>query len=161
MQVIITEMMLWDAWYYTKKYGSKDKPFVVVLDEAQNLSHTMKSPSAAILTEGRKFGWSAWFATQSLKVLKDDEVVRLMQSAFKLYFKPTDEEMIKIAKQLDATGKTDWLSEIQKLRKGQCIVVGDKMKADGTVGPAEPTVISISPFDIRLSKNSDSTERWD
>ena len=121
----------------------------------------MKSPSAAILTEGRKFGWSAWFATQSLKVLKDDEVVRLMQSAFKLYFKPTDEEMIKIAKQLDATGKTDWLSEIQKLRKGQCIVVGDKMKADGTVGPAEPTVISISPFDIRLSKNSDSTERWD
>lgn len=98
MQVAITELMLWDAWYYTKKYGLKDKPFVVVLDEAQNLSHTMKSPSAAILTEGRKFGWSAWFATQSLKVLKDDEVVRLLQSAFKLYFKPTDDEMVKISK---------------------------------------------------------------
>ena len=75
-----------------------DKLFVVVLDEAQNLSHTMKSPSAAILTEGRKFGWSAWFATQSLKVLKDDEVVRLLQAAFKLFFKPTDDEMVKIAK---------------------------------------------------------------
>ena len=89
MQVIVTELMLWDAWYYTKNYGSKEKPFVVVLDEAQNLSHKENSPSKAILTEGRKFGWSAWFATQSLKVLADDEVVRLMQAAFKLYFKPT------------------------------------------------------------------------
>lgn len=149
MQVIITEMMLWDAWYYTKKYGTKDKPFIVVLDEAQNLSHTMKSPSAAILTEGRKFGWSAWFATQSLKVLKDDEVVRLLQAAFKLYFKPTDDEMIKTAKQLDATGEINWLPEIQKLKKGQCIVVGDKMKPNGTVGPASPTVTSITAFDDR------------
>ena len=91
MQVIVTELMLWDAWYYTKNYGSKEKPFAVVLDEAQNLSHKENSPSKAILTEGRKFGWSAWFATQSLKVLADDEVVRLMQAAFKLYFKPTDE----------------------------------------------------------------------
>lgn len=47
------------------------------MDEAQNLSHTIKSPSAAILTEGRKFGWSAWFATQSLGILKSDEIVRL------------------------------------------------------------------------------------
>lgn len=149
MQVAITELMLWDAWYYTKKYGSKDKPFVVVLDEAQNLSHTMKSPSAAILTEGRKFGWSAWFATQSLKVLKDDEVVRLLQSAFKLYFKPTDDEMVKISKQLDATGETNWLPVIQKLKKGQCIVVGDKMKPNGSVGPASPVVVSVSSFDKR------------
>lgn len=149
MQVVITEMMLWDAWYYTKKYGSKDKPFVVVLDEAQNLSHTMKSPSAAILTEGRKFGWSAWFATQSLKVLKDDEVVRLLQAAFKLYFKPTDDEVIKISKQLDVTGETNWLTEIQKLKKGQCIVVGDKMKPNGIVGPSAPTVTNILAFSER------------
>ena len=150
MQVIITEMMLWDAWYFTKKYGSKEKPFVVVLDEAQNLSHTMKSPSAAILTEGRKFGWSAWFATQSLKVLKDDEVVRLLQAAFKLYFKPTDDEMVKIAKQLDATGEKNWLPDIQKLKKGQCIAVGDKMKSNGKVGPSAPVVTNIAPFEERL-----------
>ena len=149
MQVAITELMLWDAWYYTKKYGSKDKPFVVVLDEAQNLSHTMKSPSAAILTEGRKFGWSAWFATQSLKVLKDDEVVRLLQSAFKLYFKPTEDEMVKISKQLDTTGETNWLPVIQRLKKGQCIAVGDKMKPNGLVGPTAPVVVNVSAFDKR------------
>lgn len=149
MKVIITEMMLWDAWYYTKNFGTKDKPFVVVLDEAQNLSHAMKSPSATILTEGRKFGWSAWFATQSLSVLKSDEIVRLLQASFKLYFKPTDNEIVKIAKQLDVTGETDWLASVQNLKKGQCIAVGDKMKPNGTVGPALPVVTSIVPFEER------------
>lgn len=150
MQVIITELMLWDMWYYTKKYGSKDKPFVVVLDEAQNLSHKNGSPSAVILTEGRKFGWSAWFATQSLKVLRDDEVTRLSQAAFKLYFKPTDDEITKISKLLDPTGKYSWLSDIKSIQKGQCIVAGDRQKADGSFGATIPTVVSVASLESRL-----------
>lgn len=149
MQVIVTELMLWDAWYYTKNYGSKEKPFVVVLDEAQNLSHKENSPSKAILTEGRKFGWSAWFATQSLKVLADDEVVRLMQAAFKLYFKPTDEEITKMSKQLDPTNSSLWLGALKALKKGQCIVVGDRKKDDGTFGGTKPTVTNITSFKDR------------
>lgn len=149
MQVIITELMLWDAWYYTKKFGNKDKPFVVVLDEAQNLSHKANSPSAAILTEGRKFGWSAWFATQSLKVLKDEEVVRLSQSAFKLYFKPTDDEVVKIAKLLDPTGEINWISEVRNLQKGQCIVVGNRTNNSGIFGNTQPTVVSVASFEKR------------
>ena len=149
IKVIITEMMLWDMWYYTKKVGTKDKPFVVVLDEAQNLSHSVKSPTKAILTEGRKFGWSGWFATQSLGVLKNDEIVRLLQAAFKLYFKPADNEIIKTARQLDVTGEKDWLSEVQNLKKGQCIAVGDKMKSNGKVGPAAPTITSVTSFEKR------------
>lgn len=149
MQVIVTELMLWDAWYYTKKYGSKEKPFVVVLDEAQNLSHKENSPSKAILTEGRKFGWSAWFATQSLKVLADDEVIRLMQAAFKLYFKPTDEEIVKLSKQLDPTNGSLWLGALKGLKKGQCIVVGDRQKEDGVFGSVKPTITNITSFKER------------
>lgn len=149
MQVIVTELMLWDAWYYTKKYGSKDKPFVVVLDEAQNLSHKENSPSKAILTEGRKFGWSAWFATQSLRVLADDEVVRLMQSAFKLYFKPTDEEIVKMSKQLDPSNGSLWLGALKGLRKGQCIVVGERIRNDGKFGAIKPTITNITSFQER------------
>ncbi|WP_373265497.1 ATP-binding protein [Hungatella hathewayi] len=149
MQVIVTELMLWDAWYYTKKYGSKDKPFVVVLDEAQNLSHKENSPSKAILTEGRKFGWSAWFATQSLKVLADDEVIRLMQAAFKLYFKPTDEEIVKLSKQLDPTNGSLWLGALKGLKKGQCIVIGDRVKEDGVFGSVKPTITNITSFKER------------
>lgn len=149
MQVIITELMLWDAWYYTKKFGNKDKPFVVVLDEAQNLSHKSNSPSAAILTEGRKFGWSAWFATQSLKVLKDEEVVRLSQAAFKLYFKPTDDEIPKIAKLLDPAGETNWTANVKGLQKGQCIAVGSRTNSNGLFGATQPTVVSVSSFEER------------
>lgn len=149
MQVIITELMLWDAWYYTQKVGTKDKPFAVVLDEAQNLSHKQSSPSAKILTEGRKFGWSAWFATQSLKVLADDEVVRLMQASFKFYFKPTDDELLKIAKQIDPTDSSAWLNPIKNLTKGQCIIIGDRIRNDGTFGSCKPTVTSVSSFGKR------------
>lgn len=152
MKVCITEMMLWDMWYYTKKAGTKDRPFVVVLDEAQNLSHSAKSPTKAILTEGRKFGWSGWFATQSLGVLKNEEVLRLQQAAFKLHFKPTDNEMVKLAKQLDITGEKDWLKEVQNLKKGQCIAVGDRMRRNGSVGPAVPVVTSVASFEKRTGE---------
>lgn len=149
MQVIITELMLWDAWYYTKKAGSKDRPFVAILDEAQNLSHKTNSPSAAILTEGRKFGWSAWFATQSLKVLADDEVVRLLQAANKLYFKPTDDEIVKMSKQLDPADGSLWLSSLKNLKKGQCIVVGDRIGANGKFGATKPTITTVTSFEER------------
>ena len=149
MQVIITELMLWDLWYYSTKNGSKEKPFVVVLDEAQNLSHKDKSPSCKILTEGRKFGWSAWYATQSLQVLEDDEVTRLLQSAFKLYFKPTDTEIVKMAKQLDPTDGSTWLNALKGLKKGQCIVVGERMKNDGKFGLVKPTITSVTAFGER------------
>lgn len=155
IQVIITELMLWDAWHYTKKFGSKDKPFVVVLDEAQNLSHKDGSPSAMILTEGRKFGWSAWFATQSLKILTDDEVIRLLQAACKLYFKPTDEEIQKMAKQLDPVNSDMWIRSLRNLQKGQCIVVGDRLRMDGSFGNVKPTVTTVMPFDKRV-KNEEN-----
>ena len=147
--MIITELMLWDAWYYTKKSGNKDKPFVVILDEAQNLSHKINAPSAAILTEGRKFGWSAWFATQSLKVLADDEVVRLLQAANKLYFKPTDDEIVKMSKQLDPADGSLWLSSLKNLKKGQCIVAGDRICANGKFGLAKPAITTITSFEER------------
>ena len=149
IQVIITEFLLWDMWHYTKKFGSKDKPFTVVLDEAQNLSHTISSPSGMILTEGRKFGWSAWYATQSLKILSDDETVRLMQSAFKLYFKPTDEEIVPMAKQLNPLDSNEWRSPLTNLKKGQCIVVGSRIQKDGKFGVGRPTITSVTSFELR------------
>lgn len=148
-QVIITELLLWNLWYYSNKVGKKDHPFVVVLDEAQNLSHKKGSPSEKILTEGRKFGWSAWFATQSLQVLNDDEVTRLLQSAFKLYFKPTDAEITKMAKQLDPQDSSKWLGSLKSLNKGQCIVVGDRCNAMGNFVATKPTITNVTSLNER------------
>ena len=149
IQVIITEFMLWDIWHYTKKHGNKDNPFVVVLDEAQNLSHADNSPSGLILTEGRKFGWSAWYATQSLRVLNDDEVTRLLQAAFKMYFKPTDDEIISMAKQLNPSDANEWKSPLSNLKKGECIVVGDRVQKDGVFKSGRPTVTKVISFEER------------
>ena len=149
LQIIITELMLWDAFYYTKKYGNKNKPFVVVLDEAQNLSHKDNSPSNKILLEGRKFGWSAWYATQSLKVLDDEEVTRLLNAPFKIYFKPIDDEIQKMSKRLEPSEPNKWVSALKNLKKGQCIISGDRLNSFGVFGTARPTVTDIVPFEER------------
>lgn len=156
IQVVITEMMLWDAWHYFKKNGDKNTPFVVVLDEAQNLSMKMGSPAEIILREGRKFGWSAWFATQSLKSLSDVEVVNLHQAPYSLYFKPTDDEIVKISKQIDPVSSGNWVSYLKGLHKGQCIVTGDRVRPDGTFGAAKPTVTSITSFEERENEKLQS-----
>ena len=148
LQVVITELMLWDAWHYYKKYGNKENPFVVVLDEAQNLSHKSNSPSAKILTEGRKFGWSAWFATQFLKPQLDDaEINRLQQAAFRVYFKPADNDLTVTSKQLGNT--SNWTDLLRGLQKGQCIVAGERDKLNGDFGPTNPTVTKIASFKER------------
>src|SRR5699024_11868529 len=55
---LLAEFILWDLWYYTQN-RTKDQAIPVILDEAQNLDFSDGSPSAKILREGRKFGWSA------------------------------------------------------------------------------------------------------
>ena len=85
-----------------------------------------------------------------MKILKEDEVVRLSQAAFKLYFKPTDDEVVKIARQLDPTGESNWTAEVKGLKKGQCIVAGERLKNNGTFGGNQPVVVSVSAFEERI-----------
>ena len=72
-----------------------------------------------------------------------------LQSACKLYFKPTDEEIVKMAKQLDPTDGSLWLASLKGLKKGQCIFVSDRMRNDGIFGSVKPTVTSITSFEKR------------
>ncbi|MBR9937630.1 macro domain-containing protein [Oscillospiraceae bacterium Marseille-Q3528] len=152
LQTVVTEIMMWDAWYSLTKFGNKETPFVVVLDEAQNLSFKEKSPAEKILREGRKYGWSAWFATQFLKgALDSGEISNLQQAAERLYFKPTGEEMSYIAEQIaDSKSEVaDWLNTIKGIQKGQCIVQGDRLRPNGQFGAVKPTLVSVSSFSER------------
>lgn len=152
VQVLLTELMLWDIWSFCTKTGDETKPFVLVMDEAQNLDHGEKSPSAKILTEGRKFGISGWYATQFMKPqLSDDEIQRLQQSGQKLYFCPPDDGVDTVAKNLDTTpqGKKDWAARLKKLRKGECVTSGSMIKNNKwTVYP--PKVIKVPSMQERL-----------
>lgn len=136
VQLIITELILWDLWYYTVQNGSKDKPFSVILDEAQNLDFGDNSPYTRILTEGRKFGWSGWFATQFLKgQMSTSAINRLQNAAHKIYFAPPDEEINYIANALSSNSdeKKDLERELMKLQKGECLSYGPGKTSNNTL----------------------------
>lgn len=154
VQLMITEFILWDIWNHQLHHGDKSKPFPVILDEAQNLDHREKSPSAKILTEGRKFGWSGWYATQSLKgQFTTDEISRLQNSSQKVYFMPPENEISSIAANLaqETPVRKEWEKRLATLKKGQCISFGPMMQEDGTLKQGNPVVINITSLNERLN----------
>jgi len=153
VQLIVTELILWDAWYYNVKHGRKDFPFPVILDESQNLNHGQSSPSAMVLTEGRKFGWSGWFATQFMKnQLKVDEIQRLQQASQKIYFSPPEAEVADIAASVepDKSSRSRWNARLTHLRKGECIVMGHEVR-NGKLEKRPPRVVRVSSMAERIS----------
>lgn len=149
IQKIITEMVLWDLWYYKTSHGGDEKqPFAVILDECQNLSFGNDSPCTKILQEGRKFGWSGWFATQFLKGKLDNNAINMLQnSEEQIYFNPPDNSVETIAKTLtkDNTDKKYWESKLSDLKKGQCIVYGPTVE-NNELKSSKPIVVNVSPL---------------
>ena len=149
IQKIITEMILWDLWYYKTSHGGDEKqPFAVILDECQNLSFGNDSPCTKILQEGRKFGWSGWFATQFLKGKLDNNAINMLQnSEEQIYFNPPDNSVETIAKTLtkDNSEKKYWESKLSDLKKGQCIVYGPTVE-NNELKSSKPIVVNVSPL---------------
>ena len=153
VQLMITEFILWDLWNYSVRYGNKNVPIPVIMDEAQNLDHRENSPSARILTEGRKFGWSAWYATQFLKAqLDSDELARLQNSSQKIYFAPPEEEINYIASSLskDPQERKEWERKLSSLKKGQCIVHGPVIKPNGELSTPTVNIVDITSLQKRI-----------
>ena len=149
IQKIITEMILWDLWYYKTSHGGDEKqPFAVILDECQNLNFGNDSPCTKILQEGRKFGWSGWFATQFLKGKLDNNAINMLQnSEEQIYFNPPDNSVETIAKTLtkDNADKKYWESKLSSLKKGQCIVYGPTVE-NNELKSSKPIVVNVSPL---------------
>lgn len=149
IQKVISEFILWDLWYYKKNTGgSKDKPFIVVLDEAHNLDFSEKSPCSYILIQGRNFGWSGWFATQSIKGnMKPDEISKFDNADEKIYFHPTD--VSDIAKELsqDNEERKRYEKELSQLTNGHCIVQGAAVDSDGKLYYQKPITVKVDKID--------------
>lgn len=148
IQKIITEMILWDLWHYKSSSGMQMNPFALVLDEAQNLDFSNESPCAKILQEGRKFGWSAWFATQFLKgKMATGQISMLQNAAEKIYFNPPETSVDTIAKTLtkDNGEKKKWETKLSNLKKGQCIVYGPRIENGKFLSPT-PVVVDVAPL---------------
>lgn len=157
VQTLLTTLILWDIWNYARRFGSEDNPFVVVLDEAQNLDHSETSPSGYILTEGRKFGVSGWYATQFLKGQMDiDEIGRLQQAAQKIYFAPPETEIKDIARIIDSDTKEAkiWEEKLKFLGKGECVISGQMKQPNGErLIRYSPKIIKVSSLEERKNGN--------
>lgn len=148
IQMVITEFILRDLWNYKKISGDEKHPFIVVLDEAQYLDFSSNdSPCKKILKEGRKFGWSGWFATQSLKgSMKTEEINTIENASEKIYFHPTDNSLSDVANNLtkDNADKKYWEDKLSKLEIGQCIVHGHLKDNFGEIHPAKPVCVDVA-----------------
>ncbi|WP_223881899.1 DNA phosphorothioation-dependent restriction protein DptH [Niallia endozanthoxylica] len=152
VQKMITEFILWDLWYYKLQHGKKDLPFPVILDESQRLDFSGDSPSAKILVEGRKFGWSGWFATQFLKGgFSTDQVSRLQNAAVKVIFAPMENEVASIAATLtqDSGERKEWEMRLTNLKKGQCIIYAPVLDRNGKLLSPKPYLVDILALEGR------------
>lgn len=158
-QRTISELILWDLWYYKLSNGGEDKPFVVVLDESQNLDFGNDSPCGKILTEGRKHGWSGWFATQSVKGnMSTEEISKLANANEKIYFHPTD--VNDIAKNLSQQfgDREHWERELSSLTKGYCIVQGSSLDNKGDIINSRPVTVKIDEIVSEKTNEPDLEE---
>ncbi len=158
IQLLLTEFILWDIWNFCVKNGDESRPLPIIIDEAQNLSHSCDSPTGKILTEGRKFGISGWFATQFLKgALKDDEIQRLQQAGQKLYFAPPEKEVTDMAKNLDINNDAakEWAEKLKKLQKGYSVTAGQMVKND-KLSKYDPKIIKVTSLEERANERNKS-----
>lgn len=153
IQMMITEFILWDLWYYKLQKGHQSNPFPVILDEAQNLDHSTNSPTYKILREGRKFGWSGWFATQNLSSqFTKEELGNLQQASEKIYFAQVENEVSYTAKNIakSVQEREHWEQKIRELSLGKCIVQGPMLNEQKELIHHTPTVVHITPLAERV-----------
>lgn len=146
-QKLIAELLLADLWHYTKLRGPSIKKFIVVIDEFQNLSMKQGMTMVKILTEGRKFGWNMWLATQTFERFKDEEVSYLQQASTKLFFRPPQNELLKVARLISYKDPMSVYEQLGRLKKGECVALGRFMNKNQVVSRYCHLPIQI-PFNI-------------
>lgn len=93
---ILAELLLWTICNLRMRGGPRDaSPLVLLLDECQRLRFRSGDTTVRILREGRKFGIWGWFSTQWMH--NKEAAAALGQAALRVYFRPEDENLHKVA----------------------------------------------------------------
>lgn len=124
-QEILGELILSFLWKNAMSFGQYlKKNITVVLDEFQGLSLRKGSTLRSMLCEGRKFHLGLLMATQSINIFKREEQIALDQAGTKLFFRPGDNEVRKMARQLGLDSVDKHVKTLSDLRIGQSVVNG-------------------------------------
>lgn len=125
-QILIAQLVLSIIWRWHRANGQQvQKGTWVVLDEFQNFPLKEDSVLTQILREGRKFKLSLILATQTLEGFDVKQRAILQQPATKLYFKPAESELRKIANMFPDIKPAEAKIILQGLRVGECLASGE------------------------------------
>ena len=145
------EFVLWDLFNYSQMHTDRHLVYPVFLDEVQNLNFSRETPTFKILTEGRKFGWSGIFATQSLSSIKG-EVDAIYNTAEQVHFLPPESQTRAIARTLssDRNQQKQYEQELSQLQKGHCIVNGPALDSQSRLSK-RADLIRVNSLEERIA----------
>ncbi|MGN1319168.1 MAG: hypothetical protein ACI4VF_09145, partial [Lachnospirales bacterium] len=123
-QKITTDCILNDLMCYISINGSVNKPFILIIDEMQNINTNFNSPIGKFLVESRKFGASLILSSQFVDFNKNNPVIvrQLQQAATRIYFRPCDWEIPRLAKYFSSGGNLKWKEILKTMKVGYCVV---------------------------------------
>lgn len=151
IQKVLIEFLLWDLYQYANREGTVEYPIPLVLDEVQNLDFSSSSPAVKILREGRKFGLSGIFATQSLDSIKGNDASAIYNSAEQIHFLPPDAQTSAIAKSITTTSndKKEVETMLKTLLKGEAVVYGPILQENQILSESRINKIKVSSIHER------------
>lgn len=151
IQKVLIEFLLWDLYQFATRVGNEGKPLPLVLDEVQNLNFNASSPAVKILREGRKFGMSGIFATQSLDSIKGNDAEAIYNAAEQLHFLPPESQVTAIARSMtsDMTDRKEVETTLKMLLKGEAIAYGPVKKQNGDLSEPKINQVKIASFEQR------------
>lgn len=127
-QILIAQLVLSIIWRKYRFSGQQGQEGVwVVVDEFQNFPLKEDSVLTQILREGRKFRLSLILATQTLSNFDIGQRAILQQPATKLYFKPVESDLKRIANGVPDINPKDARTILQNLHIGECLASGEFM----------------------------------
>ena len=125
-QILIAQLVLSILWRQYRVNGQQEQEGTwVVVDEFQNFPLKEDSVLTQILREGRKFKLSLILATQTLAGFDVNQRAVLQQPATKLYFKPAESDLRRIANGFPDMDSKEASIILQNLRIGECLASGE------------------------------------
>lgn len=125
-QTLLSEILLQNLWRKIQFAGEQNDlgEIIISIDELHNMSLEKDGILRILLREGRKFGVNLLLATQTLCTFPKEVSSLLKLPATHLYFQPTSNEIIPIAKEIRNSTGYDITDGLANLRIGECIATG-------------------------------------
>ncbi|MBE5936208.1 MAG: hypothetical protein E7262_10595 [Lachnospiraceae bacterium] len=122
-RAFIVEMSLAILWRKTIVSKEQNERYIVI-DECQLISLDKDRSLARMLRMGRQYKIILLLATQFYSSMSKEQILTVEQVGTVVYLKPSDCEIIKIAKAIDYNNFKIWIRKIATFRRGDAVIKG-------------------------------------